>query len=370
VTGLAALIIGGSGLAGGYIAAALLDNPDISVTLGARDEVRLKAAAANLAEQHGDDRVSTVVVDAANPDSLERAATGADLVILAAHAKQHGEAIGRAALDAGADVIDITSSGAPHPMDALRRPAEESGRCLVTEAGVYPGLPAVLVRLAGGRLDRLDTAFVGATSSNEAGWPPETVAEIVADLAHPPAFVWRDGAWRHSRMAGMADRRTFDFGSEWGRRTCSPVFIEEMRDLPKLFPTLQRAGSFIAGNRFVDSVALPLAVLTMRVAPRLGHRPASRFVGWGMRRFARAPFGAVLRVDATGERDGVPADVSVTLNHQNEYQATGLVVAAFVEQWSDGPVAPARTSGLHAMGIVVEPERFMRDLAVRGFVIN
>src|SRR6266480_2969175 len=129
MTGPAVLIIGGSGLAGGYIASALLDNPDASVVLGARDEVRLKAAEADLAERHGADRISTVVVDAADPDSLERAATGADLVVLAAHAKQHGEAIGRAALDAGADVIDITSSGEPHPMEALRRPAEESGRC-------------------------------------------------------------------------------------------------------------------------------------------------------------------------------------------------------------------------------------------------
>jgi len=116
MSGPAALIVGGSGLAGGYIASALLDNPDARVMLGARDEGRLKQAAAKLAPQHGTDRVSTVVVDAADPDSLKRAAAGADLVVLAAQAKQHGAAIARAALDAGADsgIIDPVTTDLAH----------------------------------------------------------------------------------------------------------------------------------------------------------------------------------------------------------------------------------------------------------------
>ena len=371
MTGARALIVGGSGLAGGYIASALLENAEAFVVLGARDEGRLKDAAAKLEPKHGTDRVSTVLVDAADPDSLKRAAAGADLVVLAAQAKQHGAAIARAALDAGADVIDITlSSGGHHPMEALRQTAEESGRCLVTDAGAFPGLPAFLVRLAGGRLDRLDTAFVGATTSNGAGWPEDTVAEIVEEIAHPPVFVWRDGAWRSSRFVGMADRRKFEFGSEWGRRTCAPLFLEEMRDLPKLFPSLQQAGTFHASNAFVDSVALPLAMIAMRVAPQRGHRPASQLVGWGMRRFARPPFGIALKVDATGERNGLPAEISMIVTHPNEYDATGLAVAAFVAQWCDGPGIPARTPGLHPMGMTVEPERFMRDLTARGFTLN
>ena len=232
------------------------------------------------------------------------------------------------------------------------------------------------MRYAGYRFRRLlwfwgpATRAVGAALSSEAGLPEDTAAEIVEDLAHPPVFVWRDGAWRKSRMAGMADRRKFDFGREWGRRTCAPLLVEEMRALPKLYPSLKEAGSFIAGNALVDSVALPLAAIVMRVAPQHGHRPASRLVGWGMRRFARPPFGGVLKVDATGERNGIPTDVSVTVSHPNEYQATGLAVAAFVAQWSDGPGTPARTPGLHPMGMIVEPERFMRDLISRGFILN
>jgi saccharopine dehydrogenase (NAD+, L-lysine-forming) len=338
--------------------------------LGARDEERLKEAAAKLALGYGTERVSTAVVDASDADSLKQAAAGADLVVLAAHAKQHGAAIGRAALDAGADVIDITmSSGERHPMEGLRVEAEQSGRCLVTDAGMAPGLPSFLVRLAGGRLDRLDTAFVGGTSSNKDGWPQDTVAELVEDIAHPPVFVWREGAWRRSRLMGIADRRKFDFGPEWGTRTCSPLFFEEMGDLPQVYPSLREAGSFAAFNGFADSVALPLAMIAMRVAPQRGHRPAARLVGWAIRHFARPPFGAVLKVEASGERNGAPTELSVVVSHPSEYQATGLVVAAFVAQWSDGPSTPARTPGRHPMGMLVEPERFARDLATRGFAI-
>jgi hypothetical protein len=35
-------------------------------------------------------------------------------------------------------------------------------------------------------------------------------------------------------------------------------------------------------------------------------------------------------------------------------------------QWSDGS---ARTPGIHAMGTLVEPERFLRDLAALGYQV-
>jgi len=362
------LIIGGSGLAGGYIASALLARTDTSVVLGARDECRLRDAATKLAAQHDSERVSTVVVAAANPASLKQAAEGVDLIVVAAHANRYGALIGRAALDAGADVIDITyAPGDAHPMTWLRAEAEQAGRCLVTDAGMLPGLAAFLVRLAGGRLDPLETAFVGGTSSNPDGWPEQTVAELVELLADPPMLVWRDGAWRRSRFVGMADQRTFDFGPQWGRRKCTPLFAPEMHDLPKSFPSLREAGTFSAFNGFVDGVALPLAMVGMRVAPRRAHGPASRLVGWGIRRFARPPYGGVLKVDATGMWDGQSAEVSVTVSHPNEYQATGLVVAAYVAQWSDGLGTPARAPGVHPMGMLVDPERFLKDLTAAGF---
>jgi hypothetical protein len=68
-----AAIIRGSGLAGGYIASARLDGPDVSVALGTRHQACSTQAEAKLASQRGNERVSTVVVDAADEKSTKRA---------------------------------------------------------------------------------------------------------------------------------------------------------------------------------------------------------------------------------------------------------------------------------------------------------
>src|SRR3954451_13479638 len=140
------LIVGGSGLAGGYIASAVLDSTDASVVLAARDEARLREATARL-ERQSAERISTTLLDASEPESLKRAFDGVDAVIVAAQANRFGAGIARAALDAAADVIDITyAPGVEHPMQPLQAEAEASKRCLVTDAGLLPGLAAFLVR--------------------------------------------------------------------------------------------------------------------------------------------------------------------------------------------------------------------------------
>ena len=198
----------------------------------------------------------------------------------------------------------------------------------------------------------------------ETDWPHASVVELVEMLSDPPVLLWRDGAWRRSRLLGIADRRAFDFGPLWGVHKCAPLFFPEMRAMPELFPSLHEAGTYHATNAFADSVALPLAMIGMRIAPHRAKDSAARFVGWGMRRFARAPYGAVLKVDATGRSGGEPVSASVTITHDNEYQATGQIVAAYVKQWQDGT---ARTAGLNPMGTLVDPERFLDDLVAAGF---
>lgn len=367
---LSVLILGGSGLAGGHIANALLATPDISVVLGARGAAELDRAAVNLATKHCADRISTTVVDASKPASLARAIDGAAIVVMAAHVKEYGAVVAQAAIDAQSDVVSINASRAPHPMEPLRAAAEASGRCLVTDAGLSPGLPPFLMRLAGDRLDRMETAVVGGAVSNPEGWPADTLTEVVEEIPHLEPLLWRDGSWRRRPAAGALDARTFDLGPQWGRRRCSLLFSEEARDVPQLFPSLREAGGFASVNRFVDLVAFPAAFLAMKIAPEKGRRPASRLLGWGMRRFAHPPFGAILVVEATGELDGEPSQVRVSIGHTNEYEATGQVVAAYVSQWSDPMCPSARTPGLHPMGMIVEPEPFLLDLRSRGFRIE
>jgi hypothetical protein len=144
------------------------------------------------------------------------------------------------------------------------------------------------------------------------------------------------------------------------------LFSEELRDVPGMFPSLREAAGFLSVNWFVDRVALPAAAALVKVAPERGRRPASRLIGWGMRRFARPPFGAVLVLEATGEGDGGSTAERVVLTHRSEYEGTGEVVATYVSHWAD-PASGARRPGIHIMGHIVEPESFLRDLTARGF---
>jgi hypothetical protein len=361
------LILGGSGLAGGFIASALLASPGVSVLLGARGAGALKRAAAELAAKHDPERITTTIVDASEPASLARAMDGMSIVVLATHAKTYRHAVAQAAIEAGVDVIDLMSASLL--LEPLRSRAEDAGRCIVTDAGLSPGLPSVLMRLGGSRLDRMRTAFVGGAVSNPKGWPAETLEEVVDELGAVEPLLCRDGEWRRRPVFGALDARSFDLGPERGKRRCSLFFSEELRDIPAMFPSLQDAGGYLSVNWFVDRVALPAAVVLVKVAPERGRRPASRFIGWGMRRFARPPFGAVLVLDATGESDGSPTMVRVVVTHRSEYEATGEVVATYVSHWTD-PASGARRPGIHIMGHIVEPESFLWDLAGRGFDID
>jgi hypothetical protein len=360
------LILGGSGLAGGHIATAILESSDASVVLGGRDEARLKHSLETLSIDNP--RVTTVLVDASDSTSLRDAVDGIDLVVLAAQAR-YGRNVARASIDAGADVIDITiSTGDAHPMEEFGCEAAAAGRCLIGEAGAFPGLPAVLVRLVAKRMDRLEGAFVGHVLNQAGGLPRGTVEEIVEDLQHPPVFVLRKRTWRRSRLIGMADRRKFDFGPHWGRRPCLPYLVREMRGASALFPSLQDAGVWVGTNPMADSVALPLALVAMKLAPRLALRRASDLVAWAFRS-SRPPYGFVIKVEATGERGGAPATEVLTVSHGDAYRGTGVAVAALLTQWRDGFGNANGSPGFHQMGMVVDPECFLDELQKGGWIV-
>src|SRR5204863_10169690 len=132
--------------------------------------------------------------------------------------------VAQAAIAAGVDLIDLMSASAQ--LESLRSQAEDAGRCIVTDAGLSPGMPSVLMRLGGGRLDHMQTAFISGAVSNPKGWPLNTLEEVVDELAHLEPLVWRDGQWRRRPLAGALDARSFDLGTEWGKRRCSLVFSE------------------------------------------------------------------------------------------------------------------------------------------------
>jgi saccharopine dehydrogenase (NAD+, L-lysine-forming) len=166
----------------------------------------------------------------------------------------------------------------------------------------------------------------------------------------------------------MSDFIAMDFGREFGRQACAPMLLEEMRQLPGMFPSLRDTGFYVGGfNWFVDWIIMPIAMLAMRLAPKTASKPMGRWMLWGLQTFSRPPFGTVLKVEATGMKDGQSSARQVTISHPDGYLFTAIPVVACLLQYLDGTIGKP---GLWLQAHVVEPSRFMRDMQRMGISVE
>ena len=158
----------------------------------------------------------------------------------------------------------------------------------------------------------------------------------------------------------------FDHG--FGRRYVLPMFLEELRPLPDLIPTLQSTGFYVGGfNWFVDWILLPPGLGLLWAVPRRGATWLSRMMLWGLKRFGRPPYGTVLKLEARGVREGVDTDLTLSVHHADGYVLTAAAIVACLLQILDGSV---RRPGLHFQALLVDPERLLRDMERMGVEVT
>jgi saccharopine dehydrogenase (NAD+, L-lysine-forming) len=101
--------------------------------------------------------------------------------------------------------------------------------------------------------------------------------------------------------------RKIDFGGDIGRKLCYSMFLEELRPLPEMYPSLKEAGFYMSESHWMtDWVIMPLAWAWLKLSPG-AVRPIGKFLWWGMGTFHRPPYRVELQVQATGLKDGRPA---------------------------------------------------------------
>ena len=60
----------------------------------------------------------------------------------------------------------------------------------------------------------------------------------------------------------MVKPPSFDFGREFGRQYAVPMFLEEMRAIPELYPGIKETGFLVGGfNWFVDWFISPIIMV-------------------------------------------------------------------------------------------------------------
>ncbi len=366
------LILGGSGNTGRPLAQLLLQESTANLILGGRNLDKAKVYTEELNRTFEGNRVSCVRVDASDSPSLRNACEEIDFVIVASSTTQFTRQIAQAALEAKIGYLDIQySSQKIATLRSLESAIHQASCCFITDGGFHPGLPAFLVRYAAKSFDQLETARVGSVIKED--WKnlevgDATVFELMELMNDFEMSTYKKGNWRKASLYNTSDFIKMDFGGVFGVQYCAPMLLEEMRALPQIYPTLSETGFYVGSfNWFVDWVIMPIAMVAMKISSRAAVRPMARWMHWGLKAFSRPPYGTLLKVEASGKKNGQQKTIKVTISHPDGYLFTAIPVAACMLQYLDGSIA---VPGLWLQATVVEPIRFMHDMQRMGITVQ
>ena len=354
-----AMIYGGTGVTGRLVAGLLADTLGLDITIAGRSAASAEKTAGDLGAEHPGHAFSAAAIAADDEAGFAAALADIDLLVVAAPVAEHMGAIGRAALAAGTDLIDILVRGlAFDQLKPLAAAAQESGRCFVTQAGFHPGVPGPMIRKAAALVGNPTAVHVGMAMRAELR-DASSASEIIGSVAEPTCL-YRDGAWRE---ASYTDLRRFHFAPPFGDKDCYPLNMPEVATVAADLK-LDAAGVYAAGfNWFIDYVVFTLMVIAHKLGgERLAMLTAPLFY-WGNRWFSPKGQCIEMRADVTGTIDGLPAERSYCLVSSDPYGLTAHCILAAIGQMDDGPLA---VPGLMLMGERIDADRLFAELAALG----
>jgi hypothetical protein len=364
------LILGGYGNTGFLIARLLLQETDALLILAGRSIDKAKRAADDLNHEFNTNRVSGKQADAADMKSLESACKNVAIIIVASSTIEHTANVSNIALKLGADYLDIQLSSPEKlaVLNLLQKKIEKKGRCFITDGGFHPGVPAAMVRYAAMKFDTLEVANISACFQlnwKNLQFSESTISEFIDELKNFNPLVLKNGKWIKMSMKNIP---SFDFGEPFGKRYCPPMFLEELRSLPNIIPSLKETGFYIAGFNWVtDYIILPIALITFKMFQGRAKRPVGKFLSWGLRNFSKPPYRTILQMKATGIKDKQDRYMRMRLSHEDGYVLTAVPVVACLLQYINGNL---RDPGLWFQANSVDPEQFFQDIERLGVKID
>ena len=100
---------------------------------------------------------------------------------------------------------------------------------------------------------------------------------------------------------------------------CYSMFYEELRALPKTYPSLKEVGFYISETHWVtDRVIMPIVWIGLKIAP-MAATSFGKLLWWGMRTFHKPPYRVEVQVQASGLKDGRMAKLNASVAHPDGY---------------------------------------------------
>ena len=332
-------ILGGYGNTGRWVTELLLKHTDVEIVVAGRSAQRGVAFASAMNGQYPRGRVKSVAVDASATASLKSALNGVDIFVNCATTASKVEDVARTVLDADVDWVDIIYSAATvEKLRKLEPDITARGRCFITQAGIHPGLPGVLVRLAKERIPDVKKVTIGMLIHQKGAATVESAAELLADLNDIPMEYYKDGGWR---IANYKDTREIRFDRGFGTQSCIPMGLEELKHLPQELGIEELAFCGSGFNWFADWVVFPLSMGLAKVKHGLGNRLMGRLFVWSVDNLTAPPYGCMVTLEAEGS-----TSLRLVMFAEDGYFSTAAAVAALLKQVAGGNI---RRPGLHLM---------------------
>ncbi len=365
------LILGGYGATGKVISRLLIEHTGSNLIIAGRNPDKAEEQAGLLNSQFYCNKVQGMAVDASDRESLMRAFAERDMVIVASSTSMYTADVAICAIESGIDYLDIQYS--TEKLNVLRKLEEKitaSGLCFITEGGFHPGMPAAMIRYCSKYFDNLESAVVGSAIKinwKESNYSDGTVIELLNELKMFNTSIYRNGKWIHPGLIGKDSHRKFDFGDGLGSRYAYAMMLEELKQIPEIFPSIKETGFYVGGfNKLVDYIILPKIYLILKWFPG-SIKFCARWLGWGLKKFSAPPYRTVLKLEADGRQNGERVHFEMTASHGDGYYFTAAPVAACIIQYLNGEI---RKPGLHCMANLVEPESFFPLLKIMDIRIN
>lgn len=226
------IVIGGAGVFGTRLCAALAREPGVELVVAGRDLGRAEALAARI----GARALMVERADAADVLQRER-----PFAVIDAAGPFQGDAAGyplaRAALAAGAHYLDLSDdAGFTAGISVLDGAAQAAGRVCLSGVSSVPALSAAAVRVLADGIEDIHLIDTVILPGNRAPRGLSVIAAILAQAGRPVP-VWRGGAVTPKPGWDWPARLDFGFGRRWASIIGAPDLV--------LFPQAFRARSVV-----------------------------------------------------------------------------------------------------------------------------